>query len=138
MSNDGTVEEFLLGLNQALLEAIVAWDYKTYEQLCDDTLTCFEPEAAGNLVEGLDFHKYYFDLQLATGGTVNTTMVRPHVRMMGDSAAVLTYIRLSQTTKPDGTPTTSACEETRVWQKFMEDSGWCWKCVHFHRSVPSN
>ena len=24
-------------------------------------MTCFEPETVGNLVEGLDFHKFYFD-----------------------------------------------------------------------------
>lgn len=27
----------------------------------DPSLTCFEPEALGNLVTGMDFHKFYFD-----------------------------------------------------------------------------
>ncbi len=27
----------------------------------DPQLTCFEPEAFGNLIEGMDFHKFYFD-----------------------------------------------------------------------------
>ena len=27
----------------------------------DPQLTCFEPEAYGNLIEGMDFHKFYFD-----------------------------------------------------------------------------
>jgi calcium/calmodulin-dependent protein kinase (CaM kinase) II len=30
-------------------------------RLCDPHLTAFEPEALGNLVEGLEFHKFYFD-----------------------------------------------------------------------------
>ena len=30
-------------------------------RLCDPHLTAFEPEAIGNLVEGLEFHKFYFD-----------------------------------------------------------------------------
>ncbi|CAD1474874.1 unnamed protein product, partial [Heterotrigona itama] len=30
-------------------------------KICDPHLTTFEPEALGNLVEGMDFHKFYFD-----------------------------------------------------------------------------
>ena len=30
-------------------------------RICDPGLTSFEPEALGNLVEGMDFHKFYFD-----------------------------------------------------------------------------
>jgi hypothetical protein len=32
-----------------------------FRRLCDPHLTAFEPEALGNLVEGLEFHKFYFD-----------------------------------------------------------------------------
>ena len=30
-------------------------------KICDPGLTSFEPEALGNLVEGMDFHKFYFE-----------------------------------------------------------------------------
>ena len=30
-------------------------------KICDPHLTAFEPEALGNLVDGMDFHKFYFD-----------------------------------------------------------------------------
>ena len=30
-------------------------------QICSSSLSCFEPEAKGQLIEGMDFHKFYFD-----------------------------------------------------------------------------
>lgn len=30
-------------------------------KMCDPGMTAFEPEALGNLVEGLDFHRFYFE-----------------------------------------------------------------------------
>ena len=32
-----------------------------FSRMCDPALTCFEPEARGHLVEGMEFHKFYFD-----------------------------------------------------------------------------
>lgn len=32
-----------------------------FRRICDPGLTSFEPEALGNLVEGMDFHKFYFE-----------------------------------------------------------------------------
>lgn len=122
--------ESLIALNQKLLNAIFAADWKTYEQLCDPSLTCFEPEARGHLVEGLGFHRYYFDLG-ASKSAVNITMVEPHVRVMGD-VAVVSYVRLVQKLGADGAPVTRQCEETRIWQR----SGDAWRHVHFHRSLP--
>lgn len=35
--------------------------FHSYRRICDPGLTSFEPEALGNLVEGMDFHKFYFE-----------------------------------------------------------------------------
>lgn len=121
----------LLKLNQKLLDSIARADWATYQDLCDPTLTCFEPEAAGNLAEGMAFHDFYFKLGGATE-PFNTTMASPHVRVMGD-VAIVSYVRLNQRVQADGTPITRSVEETRVWQK----QGGVWKHVHFHRSIPS-
>jgi calcium/calmodulin-dependent protein kinase (CaM kinase) II len=121
----------LLALNKRLLDSIARADWATYDNLCDPSLTCFEPEAAGNLVEGMEFHRYYFKLGAAREPW-NTEMTRPHVRVMGD-VAVVSYVRLNQRTSSDGSPSTRAVEETRVWQK----QNGVWKHVHFHRSLPT-
>ena len=120
--------EELLQLNQRLLESIAAADWATYAALCHPDLTCFEPETGGHLVEGLPFHKFYFDLG-GVRGRHQTTMTTPNVRVVGD-VAVLAYVRLVQKVGSDGTPTTAASAETRIWQR--RDGRW--RHVHFHRS----
>lgn len=120
----------LLDLNQRLLDAIAAGDWATYAELCDPGITAFEPEACGHLVEGLDFHKFYFDLG-GVSGPVNTTMAAPQVWMLGADAAVVSYVRLVQRLDASGAPVTRQSEETRVWSR--RDGKW--KHVHFHRST---
>jgi calcium/calmodulin-dependent protein kinase (CaM kinase) II len=126
--NDPLIQE-LLHLNQRLLDSIAQADWAIYQELCDPSLTAFEPEAVGQLVEGLEFHRFYFNLG-ASKGPRRTTMCSPRVRVMGD-VVVITYVRLKQHLGPNGSPFTTATEETRVWQR--KDGHW--KHVHFHRSA---
>jgi calcium/calmodulin-dependent protein kinase (CaM kinase) II len=121
--------EELLRLNQRLLDAIADADWNTYAELCDPSLTCFEPEAAGQMVEGLPFHHFYFKLG-AGRGEHHTTMCSAYVRVLGD-VAVVSYVRLNQRVTQDGAPVTRAFEETRVWQRQANG----WRHVHFHRSA---
>jgi calcium/calmodulin-dependent protein kinase (CaM kinase) II len=124
---DSTADE-LLRLTQRLLDCIAAGDWPTYQELCDPSLTAVEPESHGLLVEGLAFHRFYFDLG-GIRGRNQTTMAAPHVRVLGD-AAVVTYQRLVQSVGADGVPVTAAHVETRVWQR--RDGRW--RHVHFHRT----
>lgn len=126
---DQATEE-LLRLSARLLEAIDKADWNTYQDMCDPSLTAFEPEAMGQLVEGLPFHRFYFFSNAAGRGDRNTTLSNPRVRVLGD-VAVVAYVRLTQFLGPDGTAYTSATEETRVWQRL----GGSWKHIHFHRSA---
>lgn len=123
------IETEVLALNQKLLVAIVTGDWKTYAELCDESITCFEPEARGQVVVGMPFHKFYFDLGPATTAR-NVTMSQPHVRVAGDSCVILSYVRLTQSIDATGAPQTGRVEETRIWQKVNG----AWKHVHFHRS----
>ena len=121
--------EELLALTQRLLDAIAHGDWATYEELCAPDLTAFEPEACGQLVEGLAFHRFYFDLSDRSARR-QTTLASPKVRVLGD-AAVVTYVRVNQRAGADGVPHESAFAETRVWQR--RDGRW--RHVHFHRSA---
>ena len=114
-------------LNMQLLDAIDNGDLETYRELCDPSLTAFEPEALGNLVEGLDFHETYFGSP--TSDKRKSSVRSPHIRLLGDTA-VVAYVRLVQSTTSDGKHSTTAFEETRIWRK----TGDSWKNVHFHRS----
>ena len=78
MSDATTIE--LLALNRRLLESIAAGDWATYEELCDPSLTCFEPEARGQWVEGMEFHHFYFKL----GGAVAGEYHRQRAARAGD------------------------------------------------------
>jgi calcium/calmodulin-dependent protein kinase (CaM kinase) II len=124
---DQATEE-LLHLNERLLRSIAEADWETYRDLCDPTLTAFEPESLGQLVEGLEFHQFYFNLGGVKGGHL-TTMCAPNVRVMGD-VAVIAYVRLNQRLSADRTPVTTGFMETRVWQR----QNGRWRHVHFHRS----
>lgn len=125
--------------------------------MCDPAVTAFEPEALGNLVEGLDFHRFYFEnceltscpwlcVCVCVGSAANsslcvlvwsknskpvhTTILNPHIHLVGDEAACIAYIRVTQYIDANGTPRTAQSEETRVWHR--RDGKW--QIVHFHRS----
>ena len=126
--SDATTRD-LLELNQRLLDCIASGDWATYQELCDPSLTALEPESLGHLVEGLPFHRYYFDLG-GIRGPHHTTMASPRVLLMGE-VAVVTCVRLIQRLGANGSPSTLASAETRVW--LRRDGRW--RQVHFHRSA---
>eukprot|EP00794_Sanderia_malayensis_P012910 gene12910-14241_t len=127
-------EQEIIRVTQKLITCITMGDLETYTKLCDERVTCFEPSAKGNLVEGIDFHKYYFDNVMAKRTTpVNTTILSPHVILLSEDSACISYVRLAQTIDSNFQPVTYQHEETRVWQKKNS----AWVCVHFHRSCNS-
>ncbi|XP_037753013.1 calcium/calmodulin-dependent protein kinase type II subunit delta isoform X24 [Chelonia mydas] len=129
----------IIKVTEQLIEAINNGDFEAYTKICDPGLTCFEPEALGNLVEGMDFHRFYFENALSKGNKpIHTIILNPHVHLVGDDAACIAYIRLTQYMDGSGMPKTMQSEETRVWHR--RDGKW--QNVHFHRSgsptVPIN
>uniref|UniRef100_A0A3B5A416 calcium/calmodulin-dependent protein kinase n=1 Tax=Stegastes partitus TaxID=144197 RepID=A0A3B5A416_9TELE len=118
-------------ITEQLIEAINNGDFEAYAKICDPGLTSFEPEALGNLVEGMDFHRFYFENLLAKNSKpIHTTILNPHVHLIGEDAACIAYIRLTQFVDGQGRPRSSQSEETRVWHR--RDSKW--QNIHFHCS----
>ncbi|XP_048865465.1 calcium/calmodulin-dependent protein kinase type II subunit gamma isoform X16 [Brienomyrus brachyistius] len=121
----------IIKITEQLIEAINNGDFEAYTRICDPGLTSFEPEALGNLVEGMDFHKFYFENLLSKNSKpVHTTILNPHVHLIGEDAACIAYIRLTQYIDWQGRPRSSQSEETRVWHR--RDAKWL--NVHFHCS----
>ncbi|XP_062274377.1 calcium/calmodulin-dependent protein kinase (CaM kinase) II beta 1 isoform X15 [Scomber scombrus] len=121
----------IIKITEQLIEAINNGDFEAYAKICDAGLTSFEPEALGNLVEGMDFHRFYFENLLAKNSKpIHTTILNPHVHLIGEDAACIAYIRLTQFVDGQGRPRSSQSEETRVWHR--RDSKW--QNIHFHCS----
>uniref|UniRef100_A0A8C5C7B0 calcium/calmodulin-dependent protein kinase n=1 Tax=Gadus morhua TaxID=8049 RepID=A0A8C5C7B0_GADMO len=127
----GTRKQEIIKITEQLIEAVNNGDFDAYTRICDPGLTSFEPEALGNLVEGMDFHKFYFENLLSKNSKpVHTTLLNPHVHLIGEDAACIAYIRLTQFLDSTGRPRSSQSEETRVWHR--RDGKWL--NVHFHCS----
>ncbi|XP_054608814.1 calcium/calmodulin-dependent protein kinase type II delta chain-like [Dunckerocampus dactyliophorus] len=120
---------------QQLLAAINEADYQLYQNMTDPGLTSFEPESLGHLVEGMDFHRFFFENgmpKFTLSG--HTILLNPHVHLLGEDAACVSYVRLVQYFDVNSAVTrTTKFEETRVWHH--RDGKW--RNVHFHRSVSS-
>ncbi|XP_035772267.1 calcium/calmodulin-dependent protein kinase type II subunit beta-like [Neolamprologus brichardi] len=65
LSSSQTRKQEIIKITEQLIEAINNGDFEAYAKICDPGLTSFEPEALGNLVEGMDFHRFYFENLLA-------------------------------------------------------------------------
>uniref|UniRef100_A0A4W5QFP0 calcium/calmodulin-dependent protein kinase n=1 Tax=Hucho hucho TaxID=62062 RepID=A0A4W5QFP0_9TELE len=121
----------IIKVTEQLIEAISNGDFESYTKMCDPSVTAFEPEALGNLVEGLDFHRFYFEnLWSKNSKPVHTTILNPHIHLIGEEAACIAYIRITQYIDTNGMPRTAQSEETRIWHRHDGK----WQIVHFHRS----
>ncbi|XP_051240619.1 calcium/calmodulin-dependent protein kinase type II delta 2 chain isoform X4 [Dicentrarchus labrax] len=138
-NNNKARKQEIIKVTEQLIESINNGDFESYAKICDPGLTSFEPEALGNLVEGHDFHRFYFENALSKGNKpVHTILLNPHVHLIGENAACIAYIRLTQYMDAGGMPRTMQSEETRVWHR--RDGKW--QNIHFHRSgspsIPSH
>jgi len=179
--------EMVLQANRMLINSITTRNWTVYKELVSKTMTCFEPEAEGVLVEGLEFHRFFFDSTChrtrtrtlcdamgaacagvgvdvkptpidaewlkpgpplpsplpplpsrAVGSAVplakttpapNTTLLNEKCKMLGQSAALVTYVRVVQS-MVNGAPQIKKSVESRVWQKVDGK----WVNIHFHRT----
>lgn len=125
----------IIRATEQLVDAISTGDFDQYTKLCDPNLTAFEPEALGNLVEGMEFHRFYFDNLLGKQSKQqNVTILNPHVHLLGEDAASIAYVKITQFLDKVGIPHTQSAEETRIWHR--RDGRW--QNVHLHRSTSAH
>jgi hypothetical protein len=128
--DNGSETYSLLNLTQKLLDSIANTDWETYCSLTDEKVTCIEPETGNFLVEGLDFHKTYFDLPKDENIQIKENIIQPVTKVLGD-LAVISYRRIRQISNiKDKIVTTVNFSETRVWRRRDVS----WKMIHFHKS----
>jgi len=132
--SDELLKDHLLSQTHKLLTSIYNADWETYKSLVDVNLSSFEPEGGPALIEGLPFHKFFFENLFATrkGGQSVTTVAHGRVKLLGKEkdSALVTFLRLVQVMDGDK-PVVHKSAETRLWNKTADGS---WKLVHFHRS----
>jgi len=124
----------VIAVTETLIDAIGRGDYDTWKRMTSHDLTSFEPESQGCLVEGREFHKYYFDLGIneKAKASLRVNLIAPRVHLLGPDAGVIGYVLLTQFIDPkSGLPQSRQCEESRVWRR---DRDGLWRCVHIHRS----
>ena len=130
MEDNGSEVNTILNLTQKLLDSISKKDWETYVSLVDEKCSSIEPETNNNYIEGLDFHKFYFDLPATSHMKVKENICQPNTKIFGE-IAVITYRRLTQIYIQEVCEPKTVCSlETRIWKKV--DNGW--KLIHFHRS----
>lgn len=129
--DNGSDTNSLIFLTQKLLDSISNKDWDTYVTLCDEKVTGIEKESENNLVDGLDFHKFYFDIPNDNNIVIKETIVQPIIKIYGD-IGIICYKRLRHFANiTDKTVKTEFYNETRVWRNNINIG---WKLMHFHKS----
>lgn len=125
----------VLKVTEQLLCALSQGDLSAYQQLVSAQLTSIAPESLGNIMEGTDFSRFYFEhlrmLVMAGHGAIpmQVTILNPVVHLLTPNAACIAFMRVTQYVDKSGQVVTKRNPETLVWQKSTK-----WQLVHFHRS----
>ncbi|KAL7836834.1 hypothetical protein AOLI_G00281180 [Acnodon oligacanthus] len=91
----------IIKITEQLIEAINNGDFEAYAKICDPGLTSFEPEALGNLVEGMDFHRFYFENLLSKNSKpIHTTILNPHQPVRGDESVASPGLQVAECSFP--------------------------------------
>ncbi|KAA0196898.1 Calcium/calmodulin-dependent protein kinase type II subunit gamma [Fasciolopsis buskii] len=132
--NFSSKKQDIIRATEQLLAAAATGDFEAYLKYLDPQFTYFGPESCGNLLEGADFHKFYFEqiIPKSVVRSIHTSILNPTVHLMGEDSACIAYTRLTQFLDKANMPHTQQTEETRLW---IRRDGRTWQNVHAHRSA---
>ena len=115
--------------NGALLASISGGDFATYSTLCSSDITCFDSsETGGNLVEGLDFHQFYFDNANVLDVSARSTVSQPSVKLLSPKV-----MRACVSSRSGYIPTEPACILRLPIRPSRSESSWLVGWVHVYR-----
>jgi alcohol dehydrogenase YqhD (iron-dependent ADH family) len=130
--DNGSETLSLVNLTQTLLDSIAKKDWDVYMSLCDEKLSCIEPETFNSYYEGLEFHKTFFDSDISNEEniTIKENILQPTIKTFGE-ISIICYKRVQQIIdKKEKVIKMNTFSETRVWRRL--ENGF--KLVHFHKS----
>ena len=128
--DNGSETLSLVNLTQMLLDSIAKRDWDTYLSLCDDKLSCIEPETYNSYYEGMDFHKTYFELGFDENIVIRENILQPTIKVFGE-ISIICYKRVQQITNlTDKAVKTNTFSESRIWRRVDNT----YKMVHYHKS----
>ncbi|XP_062035486.1 calcium/calmodulin-dependent protein kinase type II subunit beta isoform X10 [Lepus europaeus] len=123
----------IIKTTEQLIEAVNNGDFEAYAKICDPGLTSFEPEALGNLVEGMDFHRFYFENRPAAHQPVGgDARVAPPRRQVAERALPL----LGRARGPAAVRATPGVAGQLVWEPGRPRHGLPVACLCLPRPLP--
>nr|CAB3227500.1 calcium/calmodulin-dependent protein kinase type II delta chain [Phallusia mammillata] len=118
---------------EQLVQCINSGDYEGYMKLCATDHTSFDPVSMGNLIHGHNIQKFFLDAVSKQTTPRKSSLLSPHVVMLGEDSAYIAYVCLWHNVDSNGRPSSTQTEETRVWRRING----AWKTTHLHRSESS-
>ncbi|MFT7796287.1 calcium/calmodulin-dependent protein kinase type II subunit alpha isoform X1 [Arapaima gigas] len=121
----------IIKVTEQLIEAISNGDFESYANRGPEREVSAKDVSLQTVIaNSIGCALFFVSVWSKNSKPVHTTILNPHIHLIGEEAACIAYIRITQYIDTNGMPRTAQSEETRIWHR--RDGKW--QIVHFHRS----